>query len=443
MAKHAERTRWVSYLRVSTVEQAEKELSLTAQRRSAEEFAARHGAVIDHHYVEPGASGTDTHRTVFNELLGDALRPGSTISTIVVHHTSRFTRDATHARVVKKELRRAGVRVLSVTQELTEDPMGTLMEGFFECIDQYESEVNGLRTAAAMREAVRQGFYPGGRTPYGFCKVPVEVRAGRKPRYKLAVLPSEAEIFRTMYRLYIAGSGAMKVAEALNELGFRTRKGNLWDKGVVIQTLRQSAAGGVVRWGVRHHGKLRPPSEWITLPVEPIVDAKTYALVKELCAQRRPTELPGRASAKPRVLTGLARCGLCGSSYQLETSGKSLDGATYAYCYYNCRKTLRAGKKACPGFRVRVEDFDGAVLEKIADVVCTPERAEHLARRHNWPPTAEVVNAWCNFILRDHDVGRTYALQLIARIEVHGERIVITPKEPGGRKELATPIAPM
>jgi hypothetical protein len=76
---------------------AEKELSLTAQRRSAEEFAARHGAVINHHYVEPGASGTDTHRAVFNELLGDALRPGSNIATIVVHHTSRFTRDATHA----------------------------------------------------------------------------------------------------------------------------------------------------------------------------------------------------------------------------------------------------------------------------------------------------------------------------------------------------------
>jgi hypothetical protein len=42
MAKRTERTCWVSYLRVSTVEQAEKELSLTEQRRSGEEFAARH-----------------------------------------------------------------------------------------------------------------------------------------------------------------------------------------------------------------------------------------------------------------------------------------------------------------------------------------------------------------------------------------------------------------
>jgi DNA invertase Pin-like site-specific DNA recombinase len=301
MAKmRAERTRWVSYPRVSTVEQAEKELSLTAQRHSADEFAARHDAIIDHHYVEPGTSGTDTHRAVFNELLGDALAPDSTIATIVVHHTSRFTRDATHARVVKKQLRRAGVRVLSVTQELTEAPMGTLMEGFFECIDQCESELNGLRTSAAMREAIKQGFYPGGLTPYGFCKVHV----GKKPRYKLEIDPREAEILRTMYRLYITGSGALKVAEALNRRGFRTRKGNLWDKGAVLQTLQQSASGGVVRWGVRHHGKLQPPEKWLTLPVEPIVDAKTYALVKELCERRRPTELPGRASSKPRVLPG-------------------------------------------------------------------------------------------------------------------------------------------
>jgi hypothetical protein len=119
-----------------------------------------------------------------------------------------------------------------------------------------------------------------------------------------------------------------------------------------------------------------------------------------------PDGVARRASGKPRVLTGLARCGLCGSSYQLETSGKSLDGATYSYCYYNCRKTLRAGKKACPGFRVRVEDLDGAVLAAMADIACTPERAQRLSRRHHWPGTGEVITAWRNFILhapRDRD----------------------------------------
>lgn len=203
---------------------------------------------------------------------------------------------------MKTQLRRACIRVLSVTQDLTEDPMGTLMEGFFECIDQYESELNGLRTAAAMREAIKQGFYPGGLTPYGYCKVPIEVRVGKKPRYKLAIEPAEAEILRTMYRLYITGSGAMKVAEALTARGFRTRSGHIWDKGAVIQT----------------------------------------------------------SSSRRRV------AGAC---------------------------TIAAS--------------------------CSHRK----------------VTAWRNFILRDHDVGRTYALHLIDHVDVHGERIVITPKEPGGRKE--------
>lgn len=124
--------------------------------------------------------------------------------------------------------------------------------------------------------------------------------------------------------------------------------------------------------------------------------------------------------------TGLARCGLCGSTYQLETSGKSLDGATYSYCYYNCRKTLRAGKKACPGFRVRVQDLDGAVLAAIADVVCTPERAGRLARRHQWPPAAEVITAWRNFLVRDHDIARAYALHLIDHVDVTSTCIAST-----------------
>lgn len=92
---------------------------------------------------------------------------------------------------------------------------------------------------------------------------------------------------------------------------------------------------------------------------------------------------------------------------------------------------------ACPGFRVRVEDLDGSVLAAIADVVCTPERAGMLAHRHQWPPTAEVITAWRNFILRDHDIGRTYALHLIDHVDVHGERVAIVPRQASGRKDPA------
>jgi site-specific DNA recombinase len=134
------RSAWISYLRVSTAEQADRELSISAQRRAAQEHASRHGASILREYVEAGASGMNSHRPVFRQMLEDTLRPNSDVAVIVVHHTSRFTRDSTEARVVKAKLHRLGVRVVSTCQEITDDPMGNLIEGLFECIDQYESD---------------------------------------------------------------------------------------------------------------------------------------------------------------------------------------------------------------------------------------------------------------------------------------------------------------
>lgn len=98
-----------------------------------------------------------------------------------------------------------------------------------------------------MREAVRQGFYPGGLTPYGYCKVAVEVHAGKKPRYHLAVQPDEAAILRTMYRLYITGSSALKVAEALNALGER-------NIGEVHRMPLPGGTRGTPRWAKRGMG---------------------------------------------------------------------------------------------------------------------------------------------------------------------------------------------
>jgi site-specific DNA recombinase len=106
-----ERTLWVSYLRVSTPEQAAKDLSLPAQREAVERYAVRCGRTIAREYADPGCSGTEVNRRQFRRMLEDVMRPGSDIAAIVVHHTSRFARNATLARVVKQQLGKKGVKV--------------------------------------------------------------------------------------------------------------------------------------------------------------------------------------------------------------------------------------------------------------------------------------------------------------------------------------------
>jgi site-specific DNA recombinase len=430
MRTHGERSAWVAYARVSTAEQAEKDLSLPAQRKAIAKFAARHGAAIAQEYVEAGAPGTDANRPVFNRLLGDVLKPTSTIGTIVAHHTSRFTHDATHARVVKTKLRKAGVRVLFVLQDFADDPLGTLMAGLFECIDQYESELNGLRTSAAMREAVKQGFWPGARAPFGYRSVPVEVRPGLV-RHRLELESIEAALVREAFTLYIAGSGAKSVARTLNQRGLRTRAGDLWSKSRVTQRLGEEALTGTVHWGMRKDGLPRPREEWLSMAVPQIIDAETWALVQKLRREREPARSPGRAPSQPKLLKGLAWCGVCGASYQYETSGKRVVDGQYTYGYYNCRNLLRVGKEACPGFRIPLKTLDDAVLDAIERVVCTEPRARAL--RHDAPLDA-VLKEWRRLLRRD-DIARSYVQHLLARIVVHHDgRIVITPKA-GGRNE--------
>ncbi|ADO70214.1 recombinase family protein [Stigmatella aurantiaca] len=344
MRQRPERTEWVAYVRVSTAEQAERELSLPAQQKAIREFAVRHGATIAQEYIEAGASGTDRRRPVLQRLLGDALKPTSTISTIVVHHTSRFTRDATHARVMKAKLRKAGVRVMSVLQEFTDDPVGKLMEGFFECIDQYESELNGLRTSAAMREAVRQGHWPGARAPYGYRSVPVEVHPG-VVHHRLVLEPAEAELVREAFELYVGQSGAKSVARTLNQRGYRTRAGALWSKNLVMLLLEEEALTGTVWWGRRKGRALRPKEEWMSLKVEPIIDTETWALAQQLRGEREPKRTPGRAPTRPKLLKGLAWCGKCGASYQYETGGKTVINGHYTYGSTTVETSCASGRK--------------------------------------------------------------------------------------------------
>ena len=280
---------------------------------------------------------------------------------------------------MKTKLRRAGVRVCSVSQDLPDDPMGKLMDGFFECIDQHESELNGLRTSAALAEAVRQGYFPGSRPPFGFRTRAVVVGEG-VVRHVLEPDEREAEVVREIFRLYVTRGGAKAVARVLNQRGLRYRTGVAWDKHLVLDVLDEDAAIGTYYWGRRRDGAVRPREAWLSISVTPIVDADVHALAQRLRHERDLGGGRGRAVAQPRVPGGLVVCGRCGASCQLETSGKTIDGNRYRYCYYSCRTYCRAGKERCPGVRVATEVLDAAVLAHLADVVCAPARVEWLGR---------------------------------------------------------------
>ncbi len=364
----------VLYLRVSTADQAEKDLSIPAQRDTLRRHCHQNGYTIVREYVEPGKTAKDDARPVFKQMIADVLASGSSVNTILVYMTSRFMRNTFKAQLYKTQLRKAGVRVIAVQQPTTDDAHGHFIEHMFEAFDEFESEINGVRTAAAMRENVRQGNFNGSSAPYGFRIHKEESRPGLF-RGKMVPNAEEIPIVREVLRLYVGGAGAKATARELNQRGVRYRQGKLWTRDMVLRIVSEEALVGNYHWGKTDHrtGQQRPRSEWIPLKVEPIIDRELFDMAQAVRRERDPERSPGRTASSPMLLAGLVRCGSCGATYTLEMSGKG-------HRYYNCRAFTRTGKEACAGYRIPQSKLDDAVLAHLADKLFTLERCREILR---------------------------------------------------------------
>ena len=145
------------YLRVSTTRQAEVDLSIPDQQAQTAAYCARQGWRIVAEYVEPGASAMDDHRPEFQRMIERACDDDRLIDMIVVHSFSRFFRDAFGLEMYVRKLAKYGVRLISITQELGDDPAQVMMRQVIALFDEYQSRENAKHVLRAMKENARQG----------------------------------------------------------------------------------------------------------------------------------------------------------------------------------------------------------------------------------------------------------------------------------------------
>jgi site-specific DNA recombinase len=370
--------RAVVYCRVSDPKQAEKDLSIPAQKRALRTWAAENGYQIVDEFIEPGESARDENRPEFRRMMGELLSEKVKAKVILLTHTSRFMRNAEASFVYRRKLQAKGIKVISTTQPIEDNPAGKLMETIFAAFDQYESDLNAYRTMAAMRENAECGYFNGSKAPFGF-KVEKK-KVGKNDRGKLVPNDEETPIGRVVFTLCIEGKGEKATAHELNLRGVQYR-GHSWSKDDVKRVLDEHAAAGTYYWGKfdTAEKKRRDLSACVPIPVTPFVERDLFDLAQELRRSRSPARSPGRTPSSPLLLAGLLRCAKCGSSYSKETSGKAFAGE-YPHAYYNCSSFLRLRKTSCKGKRVRVNVLDRVVLDHLADKLFTVERCRTLAQ---------------------------------------------------------------
>jgi site-specific DNA recombinase len=217
------------YLRVSTGRQAENDLSIPDQRRQAKGYCSSRGWEIVGDYVEPGA--TDDRRPEFQRMIDAATTKPPAFDVILVHSFSRFFRDQCQLEFYVRRLAKAGVRLVSITQELGDDPISNMIRRIMALFDEYQSKENAKHTLRATKENARQGFWNGALPPIGYRIVEASEQRGHRTKKTLEIDPVQAETVRLIFRLAREGSGSSgptgvkSIATHLNASAIRTRDG--------------------------------------------------------------------------------------------------------------------------------------------------------------------------------------------------------------------------
>ena len=210
------------YARVSSDRQ-DVDNSVAAQLRALRDYAAKNGYMVFREYVDEAESGRVADRPEFRKMLDEAAKPKAPFKEILVWKFSRFTRKREHAVAFKSQLRRKGIRVVSITEQAEDTATGRLLEGIIESVDEFYSENLAQEVTRGMREAASRGFWMSSGAPFGYSRVMVQ--DGPKKRPRLEPDPdSSPRSSRRIFDMSEAGKSTLDIARTLNDEGIASPK---------------------------------------------------------------------------------------------------------------------------------------------------------------------------------------------------------------------------
>ncbi len=387
------RIRAALYCRVSSGHQ-EQEATVESQREAVRAFADAQGYTVVEEFVDEAYSGATLDRPALDRLRDRAH--ARAFDTLVVLHPDRLARKTALLLCLLEELPAVGVTVQFLQGQPADTPEGRLfvtMQGGFA---EYERAKITERTRRGKLYWAKRGGLMGGYVPYGYRYLP---RNG-ETRATLIPDPTTADIVRTIFALLIDdGASCRRIARTLTERGVPTPgHSDHWRESTVNRLLRQTAYAGQFIYHRWEYGivdlpernapasppgqrvrRMRPPSEWVTVPVPALVSTELFA-----AAER---QLAANAQFSPRnnkqftyLLKGLARCGRCGMAFT--------GAASRGHRYYGCTAfdPHNVGeRKACrPRPIVNADALETVVWDAVSDLFIDPELLQaEFARRQD------------------------------------------------------------
>jgi site-specific DNA recombinase len=312
----------------------QRSASIEDQLRLCRERIAREGWKLVATYTDRAMSGADRLRPGYQKLMEDA-RAGE-FDIVVAEALDRLSRDQEDVAALYKRLRFAGVMIVTLTEgEITDLHVG--LKGTMNAL--YLKDL-AAKTRRGLRGRIEAGRSAGGRC-YGYDVVLERDAAGERVRGKRQINRQEAAIVHRIFDAYAAGKSPRRIAFDLNREGVPGPDGGAWGPTTIngnwargTGILRNELYIGRLVWNRLRYVKdpetgkrvsrPNPPEQLIVqqVPELRILDQNLWDRVKARQASShkntRPDlkERPFWDRKRPRfLLSGLARCGVCGASF--------------------------------------------------------------------------------------------------------------------------------
>lgn len=329
------------YIRVSTDDQAE--LSPDAQKRLLLDYAKKNAIIISNDFIfSESVSGRHVQkRPEFQRMIGIAKQPSHPIDVILVWKYSRFARNQEESIVYKSMLKKDHVEVISVSEPLIDGPFGSLIERIIEWMDEYYSiRLSGEVLRGMKEKALRNGYQSSPCLGY-------EAVGHGKP-YQI----NEAEYAMVSYIMDLYDNQNMDetaIARKCNDLGYKTKRGNPFERRTIDRILQNPFYCGIVSWnGVEFEGAH-----------EVRISKERFDRRQRLIASRKRPMKARNISTCKHWLSGLLKCSVCGATLSYTGNGKCP--------YFQCWKYAKGFHKT--SVALSVKKAEEAVIEYFDQVL--------------------------------------------------------------------------
>ncbi len=401
------------YCRISVDEELDRDnVSIENQKAIIRDFVSRRfpGSSLTFYEDRDRSGYTFEQREGYQAMRKGLIRHQYDI--LVVKDFSRFSRRNSRGLVELEDLRDAGVRIISVGDNIDFPNDDDWLKIQFQFLI---NEMPVTDTSKKVKNVIRRRQADG----KWLCAAPYGYIINRQKEFE--IVPTEAEIVRQIFDLYNnQGWGYKKIANYLTEQGIPTPRMSeqmrkeaageptsrktkaawaivtvqgILDNDFYIGTFRQAK---YTRAKINGKDVKRDEEEHIVIENhhQPIIDYRTFATTRALREKRSTANYRG-VKKYDNVYSGFLFCGDCGSP-MFAMSRRDLSAA------YTCGTYHRRGRSGCSSHHIRVDKLDEllkiyvrrvmehshAMLEELnaelarqdSDVVETEQSADHLAQ---------------------------------------------------------------